>query len=106
MEFSRPLFAGQVHTAFQVQHPSGQAVELHLDEVAEGGASETFEQFSLKFRGPANLPFAQGMHSFSHPALGPFELFIVPVGRDAEAMYYEAAFSLFKGPTSKLSEER
>jgi hypothetical protein len=49
--------------------------------------------FSLLFRGPADRPLAQGIHSIQHPALGMLDIFLVPVGPDAHGLQYEAIFN-------------
>ena len=53
----------------------------------EGGA------FSLSFAGPASPVLPQATYRLSHGALGALELFIVPVGRDQESVFYEAIFT-------------
>ena len=35
----------------------------------------------------------QGMYQLQHDQLGALELFLVPVGRDHEGLYYEAVFN-------------
>ncbi|HET6509762.1 MAG TPA: hypothetical protein VFG42_23415 [Baekduia sp.] len=48
--------------------------------------------FSLLFRGPVEPVLAQRIQRLEHDALGPLELFLVPVGRDAAGTRYEAVF--------------
>jgi hypothetical protein len=48
------------------------------------------EQFSLLFRAPGDSNLSQEMHTLSHPTLGTFSLFLVPVGTQAHDMHYEA----------------
>lgn len=49
--------------------------------------------FTLDFTGPAPL-LPQATYAFSHPDLGDFDLFIVPVGPTAEGGYsYQALFN-------------
>lgn len=50
-------------------------------------------QFSLIFRGPADRLLPQGTYAVTHEALGEQELFLVPLGRDADGVRYEAAFA-------------
>ncbi len=49
--------------------------------------------FSLVFVGPAERAVMQQTCAFSHPQLGAFDLFIVPLGPDDEGMRYEAVIS-------------
>jgi hypothetical protein len=51
------------------------------------------QQFSLVFRGPAEVPLPQGTYTVTHAELGRLELFLVPIGADADGLRYEAAFS-------------
>ncbi|MBE7559189.1 hypothetical protein HS125_09695 [bacterium] len=64
--------------------------QLSLTLVSCTGAQRPF---SLIFRGPLEHPLPQKTHPFSHPALGAFDLFIVPVGRDEAGFLYEAVFN-------------
>ena len=50
-------------------------------------------QFSLVFRAPATQVWPQGTYGLSHEELGELELFLVPIGSDAEGVRYEAAFA-------------
>ncbi|MEZ0578981.1 hypothetical protein [Nocardioides sp. MH1] len=51
------------------------------------------QQFSLLFRGPADLQLLQGLWLLEHDGLGELALFLVPLGPDAEGPRYEAAFA-------------
>ncbi len=49
--------------------------------------------FTLLFRGPAEPVLAQQSFQVSHPRLGQFPLFLVPVGADQAGVRYEAVFN-------------
>ncbi|GEM_PF-437476 len=50
--------------------------------------------FSLLFLGPAEEFLGQGIQQLSHPELGTREIFLVPIGRDADGAYrYQAVFN-------------
>ena len=49
--------------------------------------------FSAVLRGPRDPLWPQAIYALEHPVLGPLELFIVPIGRDASAARYEAIFN-------------
>lgn len=69
---------------------------LELIEVSCLGVpgSEGREQFSLLFRGPAEPLLAQHLWRLEHESLGRLELFLVPIGPDAEGRHrYEAVFT-------------
>jgi hypothetical protein len=48
--------------------------------------------FSLMFRGPADPVLPQRIYRLDHDALGPLEIFLVPVGRDEAGTGYQAVF--------------
>ena len=50
-------------------------------------------QFSLVFLGPAEQVLPQGTYAVTHEAVGEQDLFLVPLGRDAAGVRYEAAFA-------------
>jgi hypothetical protein len=51
------------------------------------------QQFSLELRDDAHLHLPQQTFSVEHAELGTFDLFMVPVGRDAEGIRYQAIFA-------------
>jgi len=51
------------------------------------------EPFSLVFECPGSDVLPQGMQLLQHPALGAFELFLVPVGRSPAGVRYQAVFN-------------
>jgi hypothetical protein len=48
--------------------------------------------FALVFVGPANPTLEPGVHPLRHAVLGDLELFLTPVGGDADTRSYEAVF--------------
>jgi hypothetical protein len=96
-QLTLPVFQAVVGTEFQFQLTEQQFVTLVLVEArarrsATGSASG--ESFALLFHGPAEPPLAQRMYSCTQAALGTFDIFIVPVGRDQNSFHYEAVFNL------------
>ena len=51
------------------------------------------EPFSLIFRSSSPVVLPQRTYPISHAAMGRLDLFIVPVGRDARGVVYQAVFS-------------
>jgi hypothetical protein len=94
--FTRAMFAGRLGENFQVTPREGPPVELQLIEVSTGSAGDVGpgrrEPFSLTFRGPRLPALPQQTYPMSHPTLGAFDLFIVPLGPDQQGMLYEAVF--------------
>lgn len=90
-------FSGRVGEAFDV--PGEDGVALELVDAAEGSQpggrgpdGQERTQFSLVFRGPGAPWLPQATHRLVHPELGELDLFLVPLGPDAEGMRYEAVF--------------
>ena len=92
-QLTKAMFAENLGTIFELQLTPAQAVELKLIELREGRSTPRQEQFALLFRGPLTTPLGQGLWHIRHDALGQFDLFLVPVDRDAEGFYYEAVFN-------------
>jgi hypothetical protein len=86
-------FAAQLQTQFTVRVPDGEPIILQLYEVAEQNPSPHIEYFSLFFRGPLAAQCKQGIHFLRHEKLGSFDLFLVPIGPDAQGMRYQAVFN-------------
>jgi hypothetical protein len=51
------------------------------------------EPFSLVLRGPREPALPQATYALRHPRLGTIELFLVPIGQDAQGLRYEALFN-------------
>jgi hypothetical protein len=51
------------------------------------------QQFSVVFTHPNPNVFEQGVYPVSHPELGEFDLFLVPVYGDEAEVHYEAVFT-------------
>ena len=88
-------FAAQLHTKFLLHPETERALELELVEVSGGEQPkvEGVECFSLVFRGPGDLLLPQHTYRMEHGELGAFDLFIVPIRRDEDGLYYEAVFN-------------
>ena len=106
-ELTLENFSELLNTKFRVRLDSATVLEAHLTEATRarpsgsaptGSDASRFESFSLVFCGPADRPLAQGIHRFEHEQIGAFDLFIVPIAREAQAMKYQAVFNrLAKG---------
>ncbi len=84
-------FAEHLNSTFRLrQEPA--TTELTLVEVSDGSTRRQVS-FALLFRGPHEPLFPQQIYPIEHDRLGRFDLFIVPVKRDAHGLYYEAVFN-------------
>jgi hypothetical protein len=99
-QLSHADFAARVNSKFRVWLEPADSIELELAEVtprrlvtAPGPSRAAYESFALRFIGPADHLLVQRIYQFELAALGRFEIFIVPVGRDEGGFQYEAAFN-------------
>ena len=65
-----------------------EATELPMASPRPGRAP-----FSLVFRGPSAPVYPQHTYRLEHPAIGAFEIFLVPVAADSDGVRYEAVFT-------------
>ena len=94
-------FKPHVGDRFEVTPQEGEPFEVVLSSCEEttygspGERAETAQRvpFSLVFVGPAEHAVNQQICAFSHPELGAFDLFIVPVARVEAGVSYEAVFN-------------
>jgi hypothetical protein len=93
------LFLQHLNTPFAVRSADGTRARFVLAEVIERPVSRDVEQFSLIFHAPAGAAVRDGTHAFQHPALGEFNLFIVPVGASSlRRTVYQACFGRHLSP--------
>ncbi|HET8798491.1 MAG TPA: hypothetical protein VFO89_12425 [Thermoanaerobaculia bacterium] len=90
-------FEPHIGTSFWAEFPGGGKVELRLVRAAKVMESEAARldrhPFSLFFIGPRSYLIPQQTCHLTHPTLGALDIFIVPVGQDAQTYQYEAVFT-------------
>jgi hypothetical protein len=99
--FTIHTFAPLLHDPFRVVQEAGPGLALELVEVKEMAdtgprdprVGQRRTPFSLLFRGPRAVILPQQIVRLEHATLGAFDLFIVPLGPDAEGHRYEAIFT-------------
>lgn len=91
---SMDSFLAQLHTKFRVSVEPGQIVELELVEVQpHGDVPGQGERFTATFRGPLDRFLPQQTYHTEHAESGGADIFIVPIRKDGEGIYYEAIFN-------------
>ncbi len=80
----------QIGTRFDLPD---EGVEVELVEVTNRVQTPRQDMFSLVFRGARDRPLEQKIYRLRHAALGDGELFLVPIGVDADGRRYEAGFN-------------
>lgn len=98
-EMTEEVFTRHVKSKFRVVDLES-PVELELTAV-EGRPSgpneqQGMERFSLIFHGPGDALLPQRTYNIEHEEMGEFQLFLVPVGQDADGFEYESVFNYFK----------
>ncbi|MEO8669968.1 MAG: hypothetical protein ABI411_01560 [Tahibacter sp.] len=88
---------------FDIMLPDGGQTRLVVDAVlpferrqrrpTRGERQPKREPFSIYFLGPPTELIEQGMYDFQNPDAKLGQVFIVPIGQDAEATEYEAVFT-------------
>lgn len=83
--------------AFVLRRPDGGTQNLTLVEVRDLGRRPTaggeLSNYSLTFLAPAPDVLPQAIYPLEHAALGAMDVFLVPIGRSAEGVRYEAIFN-------------
>lgn len=85
-------FASHLNSRFQMR-AGEQTWEIELVEVNDKSPSPKQEQFALQFRAPLDAPPYQSLFELEHATLGKGGVFLVPVSRNAQGLYYEAIFN-------------
>ena len=98
-DFTLETFAGRVGQRFRIAVDDTDWVEAELAEASAIGpqpapaSGSERSPFSIVFRGPPDPLLPQRIYRFEHDELGSFDLFVVPIGRDAAGVDYEAVFT-------------
>ena len=97
------MFTPLLHDTFRLSHDAAPDLDLPLElieatEVRDTGPQHPLGEqrrtpFALVFRGPPDSILPQRSYRLSHATLGTFEVFIVPIGRDAQGVRYEVIFT-------------
>jgi hypothetical protein len=90
-------FKGRTGETFRIADPKGaidvvlaEATDLSLRAAPPGSRRAPF---SLIFRGPPKPVLPQRTYALENETMGRLEIFLVPIGPDAEGMRYEAVFN-------------
>jgi hypothetical protein len=81
------------HTGGRFRIHADPPFDAELTQVSEADGGAARRQFSLMFRGGPSPPLPQRIYRVEHAELGRLDIFLVPVGPDAEGQRYEAVFT-------------
>jgi hypothetical protein len=87
-------FVPLLHERFRIDAQDHAPFDVELVDVSESGTPGSARaQFSLTFRGGASPPVPQRIYCLEHEQMGRLDLFLVPIGPDADGQRYEAVFT-------------
>ena len=88
-------FTEHLGTKFQADVEDSKAVELEMVSAEDAGTNLAAgqEQFTIVFRGPLDQALEQRTYKIKHPQMGTFDLFLVPIRKAQDGLYYEACFA-------------
>ena len=90
---TKQQFLSALDSTFSVDAGNLPGFEMQLLRCDEIVSNEVQENFTLLFRAPSEAPPFQGIFRLTHDALGEMDVFLVPVKRDENGLYYEAVFN-------------
>jgi hypothetical protein len=94
-EFSVDIFLPYVGSTFDLVGNDGRRVPTVLERVADRGRDSHSTTFSLYFVVPEPAgPNMQGTYHLECEGLGAVDLFLVPIGREGDALRFEATMNL------------
>jgi hypothetical protein len=99
--FSYSTFADRIGETFRLQIDAARSVDIVLTTATDladndWGYPATDDRrtpFSVVFVGPSDVVLPQHNYRLESDTLGSFDLFIVPIGRGAGGVRYEAVFT-------------
>ena len=94
-DFTLQTFSEQLNTKFRLHYAPSKSADVELVKVKDLGSTPSHTQFSCIFVAPPEVPIFQSIFRLEHDRLGSFQLFLVPVGKDARGVEFEAIFNRF-----------
>jgi hypothetical protein len=95
--YRRSRFEPHVGTPVKLRPPGGAAVRAQLAAVEDvpnvKGLAGASDAYTLRFRGPASQPLAEGIVGVRHRQFGTLQLYIAPVPADGAHQDYLAAIN-------------
>ena len=91
--FEQAAFVENLGSKFRLQLEGSDWIELDLIDVSELQKGPHQEMFSIVFRCSSEKVLPQRIYHLDHERMGELDLFLVPIKKDAEGVYYEAVFN-------------
>jgi Domain of unknown function (DUF6916) len=87
-------------TNFRVELESPGPIEIKLIAVtprkSEPHEQAGMERFSVVFSGPPDVFLPQNLYRMTHPEMGEFDVFLVPIAPEANEFRYEAVYNYYR----------
>ena|SRR5580765_1783763 len=93
---TREDFSEQLDSIFHASLEDGTAIDLFLVSSQTAVSRPDYESFSLLFRAPLDTQPVQNIYRLENEHIGPMDVFLVPVKKDNEGLYFEAVFNRLK----------
>jgi hypothetical protein len=90
---TKEAFAAALNTEFAMHLEGSEAISLKLVQHQVPLMSAVQECFTLLFQAPLHAPNEQSLRTLQHATLGELEVFLVPVKKTEEGLFYEAVFN-------------
>ncbi len=91
--FSHQAFLDRLDDTFHLHSEGSEPVDLTLAQVGDLKTTKRQEVFSIVFRAPSDRVLPQHIYCLEHPTMGAFDLFLVPIEKNKEGVFYEAVFN-------------
>ncbi|MFC3193817.1 DUF6916 family protein [Marinicella sediminis] len=91
-----PQFETHQKEAFSIHFNDAEPGQCLVKEITIANApvnAQGEQQFSVVFSSADPKVYEQGVYPVSHPELGDFDLFLVPIYGDDSEVHYEAVFT-------------
>jgi len=92
-DLPKASFVDNLKTTFRAILEDGTVIDMELLEVIDRKSTPRQEQFSLMFCAPVDAPAAQQTFRLEHDLLESGELFLVPVAKNEQGIYFQAVFN-------------
>jgi hypothetical protein len=95
-ELAHATFLENLGSKFRLKVEGADSFELELAEISELKQTQRNETFAIVFRGQSAPVLQQRIYRLEQEMMGEFDIFLVPIKKDAEGVYYEAVFNRFR----------
>lgn len=93
-------FRQNLNTPFRIHVNAPKPIDLTLVAVesrpSEVREQQGMERFSVFFLSPLEFLLPQSTYWLSHPRMGEFDLFLVPIRQDSNGYRYEGVYNYYK----------